>query len=462
MSIERLPSTPLPSGQGGAPHSGATNGTVHRESDYGSYFVAAYPPFSQWTAEVLAEYCDMLERPIPPDSATPLGLYVHIPFCVDRCRYCYYLSYGGDDRGNLDRYVDTLIAELASYGDRPAIEGRSIDFVYLGGGTPSLLSRSSLERLLEGLQGILPWSRAKEVTFECAPKSVTPAKMKLLRQYGVTRLSLGVQQLEDEVLTRSGRVYLTKDVEAAYQTVCEVGFPVVNLDLMVGLVGESRESMLRSLDRVIELGPDSVTIYQMEIPRNTPLYRDLQSGDEVEGELADWGEKCQRLSLAFQVLARAGYEHISAYALVKDRSRHDFIYQREQYHGADLIGIGASSFGYIQGIHHQNAASLRQYTEIVEAGKMPLYRAYSLGADEQLVREFVLHLKLGGCRRGYFLEKFGVDVLERFLEPLQLSAEAGWLIFDDDTIHLTEQGLSRVDHLLPSFYQPQFRDVRYS
>jgi oxygen-independent coproporphyrinogen-3 oxidase len=462
MSSEVLPSTLLPSGQGGAPHTGATNGSIASQAEYGSYFVATYPPFSRWAGESLALYEEILERSVAPEQAPPLGLYVHIPFCVERCRYCYYLSYGGDDRGNLDRYVDALLSEYGYYGRCPAIAGRSVDFVYFGGGTPSLLGRSSLERLIEGLQERQSWSDAKEVTFECAPKSVTAPKMDLLRQCGVTRLSLGVQQLDDEVLVRNGRVHLIKDVEAAYEAIRQVDFSVVNFDLMVGLVGETRESLQRSLEYAIELGPDSVTVYQMEIPLSTPLYRELQSGDEAVDELADWTEKHERLALTFELLAQAGYEHISAYAMVKDRKKHDFVYQCQQYHGADVLGIGASSFSYIQGVHHQNAASLSQYSELVHAGQMPLFRAYGLDLDERLVREFVLQLKLGGLRCEYFQTKFGVDVLERFREPLGRLAEAGWVVFDAAEIRLTKQGLPRVDHLIPSFYQDCHRGVRYS
>lgn len=289
------------------------------------------------------------------------------------------------------------------------------------------------------------------MTFECAPKSVTPPKMKLLREAGVTPLSLGVQQLDDEVLTRNGRVHLIQDVEAAYTAVRAADFPVVNLDLTVGLVGETRESLQRSLKHTIELEPDSVTVYQMEIPLNTPLYRDIQNGDEDAADLADWEERAQRLTLAFEALATAGYQPISAYAMVKDRSRHDFVYQREQHFGADLLGIGASAFGYVQGVHHQNAPSLRRHSELAESGQLPFFRAHSLDAEERLVRELVLQLKLGKLRRDHFLNKFGVDVLERFREPLEPILEKGWIVCDDEEIRLTALGLPRVDHMIPFF-----------
>jgi oxygen-independent coproporphyrinogen-3 oxidase len=462
VSTEDLSASPLPSRHGGSPHTGTAGESHTDEALYGNYFVATYPPFSRWTADAVADYKAMLDRPIAADPVPRLGLYVHIPFCVDRCRFCYYLSYERDERGSLDRYVDSLIAEFGSYARRAAIVDRSLDFVYFGGGTPSLLARSSLERLLEGLQRIRPWSDTREVTFECAPKSVTPAKMEMLRCAGITRLSLGVQQLDDEVLVRNGRVHLTRDVEAAYAAVRKAGFPVVNLDLMVGLVGETRETMLRSLERVIDLGPDSVTLYQMEIPLNTPLYRDIESGDEDRGSLADWAEKRRRLTLAFEHLSAAGYQRISAYTMVRDPSRHDFVYQREQYHGADLIGIGASSFGYIQGFHHQNQTALGPYSEIALSGELPVFRAHRLDPEERLVREFVLQLKLGGLRRADFLDKFGVDPVERFGETLEPMIDKGWIVCDAQELRLTREGLPRVDHLIPLFYQSRYRGARYS
>lgn len=450
--------SPLPSGQGGTPHGGAASAVLSAPA-YGNYFVAAYPPFSQWTAQAAEPFRRLLSLPADGAEAPPLGLYVHVPFCVERCRYCYYLSYDGVGGGHLKRYVDCLTAELRRYAGSAAIAGRELDFVYFGGGTPSLLSESVLARLFAGLQESLPWRATREVTFECAPKSVTGSKMGRLREAGVTRLSLGVQQLDDEVLGRSGRVHSVRDVESAYDAVRGAGFEVVNLDLMVGMVGETRTSLVDGLARAIELEPDSFTIYQMEIPRNAPLYRDLASGEQAGEELADWEEKHHRLALVFDRLAAAGYEPISAYALVRDRARHDFLYQREQYRGADLLAIGASSFGYLGGMHYQNEASLDRYIERLEAGELPVMRAHRLSDDERLRREFLLQLKLGAVERSYFRRKFGEDVVERYRSALEPLADAGWLAWDDARLALTPEGMVRVDHLIPTLYPAEYRSV---
>ncbi|MDX1642793.1 MAG: coproporphyrinogen-III oxidase family protein [Thermoanaerobaculia bacterium] len=461
MRNERRSDAPLPSGQGGTPHGGAT-GAVLAAPAYGNYFVAAYPPFTQWTAEAAEPFRRRLSLPADGPEAPPLGLYVHVPFCAERCRYCYYLSYDGLGSGHLERYVDCLTAELRQYASSAAIEGRDLDFVYFGGGTPSLISESVLARLFGGLQEALPWHATREVTFECAPRSVTRSKLERLREAGVTRLSLGVQQLDDAVLARSGRVHSVRDVLTACEEIQRAGFEVFNLDLMVGMVGETRTSLLEGLEGALELEPDSFTIYQMEIPRNTPLYRDLASGAQPADELADWEEKHDRLALAFERLAAAGYEPISAYAMVRDRTRHDFLYQREQYRGADLLAIGASAFGYLGGMHYQNEARMDRYVERLEADELPVSRAHRLSDDERLRREFVLQLKLGAVERSYFRRKFGEDVVERYRSALEPLADAGWLAWDDARLALTPEGMVRVDHLIPTLYPAEYRSVPYA
>ncbi len=209
----------------------------------GNYFIATYPPFATWTSEAVGAVPRVLDQSQSP-SGTPLGLYVHIPFCVERCQYCYYLSHAGKSRRHMDEYVDALANELRLYRDTPAMSNRNVCFVYFGGGTPSLLPDETLARLLDRLQLIAPWTAAEEVCFECAPKTATASKMSILRDNGVTRLSLGVQTFNDDVLRQNGRVHLAADVDRAYEAIRGAGFPVVNVDLIVGLVGETEASFM--------------------------------------------------------------------------------------------------------------------------------------------------------------------------------------------------------------------------
>lgn len=430
------------------------------EPTAGNYFVSAYPPFSTWSPDQLDAFENALERAPEPD--TPLGLYVHVPFCVKRCPYCYYLSYADRPGDEIAAYVDGLLAEAEMYARRPALAGRLASFLYFGGGTPSLLPDARIARLLDGLRQLFGPDGLREVTFECAPQSVTAAKLETLADGGVTRVSMGVQQLDDDVLDASGRVHKVADVERAWRMIEDIGFDVVNLDLMVGMVGETERSFFDSLARIIDMGPDSVTLYQMEVPQNTPLYRELAEGT-LSTSPASWDTKHDRLQEAFARLEAAGYTVRSAYAAVRDPGRHEFVYQDTQYRGADLVGLGVSSFSYVGGVHQQNLAALDRYLAAMEApAGLPLGRAYALGDDERLVREAVLQLKLGGFDAAALERKHNVDPLVRFAEPIDTLARQGWLTVNGTDVELTRAGLVRADRLLSSFYRPEHRAVRYS
>lgn len=427
----------------------------------GNYFVATYPPFSTWMKESVPEVTRVLGETHDLANAVPLGLYVHVPFCVRRCDYCYYLSYAdktADDRGE---YVDAVIRELGMYASSNALAGRRPGFVYFGGGTPSFLDEPLIERLLQGLQQAMPWTDVREATFECAPRTVTTDKLQLLRRLGITRISIGAQTFDDDILKRNGRVHLREDIEQAYRIARDVGFDVLNIDLMVGLPGETEDSLDATLERVLELAPECVTIYQTEVPLNTPLYTFARDGMLSE-PLSGWEVKRARLKACFETLERNGYTVRSAYAAVRDPQRHLFIYQDTQYHGADLLGLGVASFSYLNGVHYQNRTSYETYMTDISGDRLPLERAYRLSDEERMVREFVLQLKLGQAGNAYFRDKFGVDIITRFAAPLRELADADWLTVDDTGVTLTREGLLRADRLLSRFYLPEHREVRYS
>lgn len=428
------------------------------EPALGNYFVATYPPFSCWSHDGAAQVSRVLATPHP--GVTPLGLYVHVPFCAKRCDFCYYLSHACMSREATDAYVDSLVRELAIYAPAPALAGRALSFVYFGGGTPSILSPAQIRRCLGGLQRILPWTSAQEVTFECAPQSAAKPRLRVLRDYGVSRVSLGVQQLNDGVLEKNGRIHRVRDVERAYAAMRCVGFPVVNVDLMVGMVSETDDSFGGSLEDAIKMQPDSITIYQMEIPPNTPLYRASLDG-RLDAPLDSWEVKRSRQARGFERLEQAGYVLRSAYAAVRDPERHRFIYQESQYRGADLLGLGLASFSYLDGLHYQNLSSLTDYVEQVAEGRAPRDRSYALSDEERMVREFVLQLKLGRAETAYFRDKFGIEIERRFVEPLAQFAAAGLLAVGDDAVVLTRAGLLRVDRMLPAFYLPRHKRSRY-
>ena len=432
--------------------------SLAEEPVVGNYFVAAYPPFSVWNCADVPAVEEALHKPRP---GAPLGIYIHIPFCQKKCDYCYYLSYVGQKPEVVDEYLDSIVREMALYAERPAVKARPVSFIYFGGGTPSTLTSSQVRRLGNGLRNALPWDDTEEITFECAPRSVRREFLQALFEMGVTRLSMGVQSFDNTLLKLNGRIHLAEDVRRAYTQIKQAGFDWVNLDLMVGLIGETRPQWEDSVRQMIELSPDSVTIYQTEIPYNTQLYSDLKT-NRLPGATVPWTEKRERLSYAFSKLDEAGYTVVNAYSAVKDPARHRFLYQDYLWRGHDMLGLGVASFGYLNGVHFQNAVTLETYEAQVEEGNLPIKRAYRLNDYDQLVREFVLQLKFGAVNPAEFRYKFGVDIIEAFGTQLKALAEAGLLKFSDSSVLLTSEGLLQVDRLLPLFYDPQYQEVRYT
>ena len=345
-----------------------------------------------------------------------------------------------------------------------AIAGRKLDFVYFGGGTPSFLSTTQLGGLVKRLTALTPWSSAEEITFECEPGTLTEAKLASIREMGVTRLSLGVENFDDHILEVNGRAHRSPEIARAYSFARSLGFPQINIDLIAGMLGETDENWKTCVERTLALEPDSVTIYQMELPFNTTISGDLKKGTgQFTDHVASWSTKRRWVMEAFEALERAGYHVGSAYTAVKDPSRAKFVYRDRLWQGADLAGLGVASFGHLNGVHMQNLDTWEAYSAAIERGEVPLARAYRPTHEERTIRELVLQLKKGSIKPAYFREKYGVNVLERFRDQLASIAAEGYLReANDDIVALTREGLLRVDVLLHRFFLPQHAAIRYT
>src|SRR5688572_9390584 len=441
----------------------STEATPATETEVGSYFVANYPPFSVWTPEAVG--VDALSALGTPSRArVPLGLYLHIPFCRKRCHFCYFRVYTDKNAREVESYLDLLAREWELYGSREALAGRELDFVYFGGGTPSFLSTQQLDSLVKRLTARTPWTKAEEVTFECEPGTLTEAKLSAIRQLGVTRLSLGVENFDDHILEINGRAHRSPEIGRSYEFARKLGFPQINIDLIAGMLGETDDNWTQCVERTLALDPDSVTIYQMELPYNTTISADkLKGTGQFTEAVASWATKRRWVAEAFAALEAAGYHVGSAYTAVKDPSRTTFVYRDRLWQGADLVGLGVASFGHVNGVHLQNLDTWEQYSAAIEAGELPLGRAYRPSGDERLIREFILQLKRGRVRPGYFHDKYGVDPLRRFHTELASLQSEGFLAeLSPERVALTRDGLLRVDSLLHRFFLPQHAGIRYT
>jgi oxygen-independent coproporphyrinogen-3 oxidase len=432
------------------------------QTEVGSYFVANYPPFSIWSRAAAATDGRHALQSRPAD--VPLGLYLHIPFCRKQCHFCYFRVYVNKNAREVEAYLDLLAREWELYSATPALADRSLDFVYFGGGTPSFLSTTQLQRLVGRLTAAGSWSGAEEITFECEPGTLTEAKLDTLRQIGVSRLSLGVENFDDRILEVNGRAHRSPEIERVYRSAQAMGFPQINIDLIAGMLGETDANWKACITRTLELEPDSVTIYQMELPYNTTISRNLLQGTgQFTEPVASWSTKRRWVSEAFETLERAGYYIGSAYTAVKNPSSTKFVYRDRLWEGADLAGLGVASFGHINGVHLQNVDTWEAWSDALDRGELPLGRAYRPSDEERMIREFVLQLKRGWVAPPYFKEKYGVDPLERFREPLTtLDAEGYLSTLSSERIALQRDGLLRVDVLLQRFFLPEHTGIRYT
>ena len=430
------------------------------KTEVGSYFISNYPPFSTWDQDSLEEVERALQS--PPIVQTPLGLYLHIPFCRKRCKFCYFKVFTENKASDIELYVSALSREIELVSELPIMGGRPFRFVYFGGGTPSFLSPRQLTSLVDRLRANINWDDAEEVTFECEPGTLSEPKIKTLKQLGVTRLSLGVENFSDEILEENGRAHLSPEIYKSWEWIKAADFDNVNIDLISGMVGETDENWQENIRRTIELDPESVTIYQMELPFNTVYSQDIL-GNRIETPVADWPTKRDWVDQAFRQLEEAGYHVSSAYTMVKNPDKVTFSYRDNLWMGSDLLATGIASFGHVSGVHYQNLPEWDDYVgALLNDDRLPLGRGNRPTDSQLLIREMILQLKKGHLEAGYFQDKFSVDILQQWDATWRGYEEEGLLTRGSDRIELTRQGLLCADALLPAFFEEQHQGVRYT
>lgn len=430
------------------------------KTEVGSYFISNYPPFSQWEQGQVDDVKEAFAN--PPLEDTPLGLYLHIPFCRKRCKFCYFKVFTDNNAKDIERYVSALSREIELVSKQQVMGGRPFRFVYFGGGTPSYLSSKQLTSLVDRLRENIDWSLAEEVTFECEPGTLQENKVKTLKELGVTRLSLGIENFSDQILEENGRAHLTKEVYRAWDWIRNADFYNVNIDLISGMVGETWDNWKENIRKTIELDPESITIYQMELPFNTVYSKDIL-GNEIETPVADWETKRAWLDYAYDELQNAGYHISSAYTMIKNPEKVSFSYRDNLWAGSDLLATGIASFGHASGIHYQNLPEWDDYIgSLLDRNELPLGRAFRPTENQKLIREMILQLKRGYLDAGYFRNKFQVEITDKWSSEWQQHIDDGMLKIDGDHIELTRKGFLHADALLPIFFEPEHQGVRYT
>lgn len=380
------------------------------------------------------------------------AIYVHIPFCRQKCLYCDFASYAGCSQQQMDAYAAAVCAEIAG---RAAEAERVADdaTIYFGGGTPSTLPREALAKIVTALKKYGFWRTPAEATIEVNPGTADLEKLRFFRSLGFDRISFGVQSLNDVELKTIGRIHSAAEALEAIRIAKEAGFKRISADLIYGLPGQTLESLKSTLERLLATGIEHMSVYGLIVEEGTPLAKLVDSG---KMELPDEDTSADMYDLVQSVLKKAGFERyeISNYAKNEQYSRHNLVYW--QYHPYAAFGAAAAGFDgmvrrsaveevlpYIKGV---DALYCSEHTEKKrQEAYARLYMEEKLTHDE-LFGEFMFM----GLRRAQGAdlkeakERFSIDVWERYHKELQPLAEHELLVYDKENgyLRLTEQGMA--------------------
>lgn len=369
--------------------------------------------------------------------ATPRAAYVHIPFCAHHCGYCDFAVVEGRD-DLIDRYLDALRLDLARLGSP-----RPVDTIFVGGGTPSHLTEHQLERLFHAIKYWIPWSVGAEISLEANPDSLDAAKIRLLRDVGVTRISLGVQSFQPRILHMLERRHQPHHVAPCTEAVLKAGMRL-SIDLIFGVPGQSLADWKDDLRRAIALQPEQISTYGLTYEKGTRLWKQRQKGG-----LIPLHEDLERAmyEAAMDDLEAAGYPQyeISSFAKPGGRCRHNQVYWANEA----FWGFGMGAAAYVVGTRTLNVRQIDEYIRRLEANQSPVFQSETLPPEERARETLALNLRrVEGVDRIRFREQTGYDVDELAGAAISRHVAAGLLLDDGRWVKLTRTGRCVADSLI--------------
>ena len=358
----------------------------------------------------------------------PIGLYVHIPFCLKKCNYCDFCSFSELSEKQRKDYISCLIKEIKSYRDEDKI---SIDTIFFGGGTPSLLTSEEFISIIREIENSFNICENAEFTIEANPKTLTREKLKTYVSCGVNRISIGMQTIHENERKILGRVHNFQDFKTAYQLVLDAGIENVNVDIMYGIPEQTLESFKKTLETVVVLNPAHISAYGLILEEGTRFWK---SKDRLMFPSED--SECMMYNFACEFLALHGYKHyeISNYAKPSMESRHNLKYWRNQKY----IGVGISAYSYFNSKRYGNTSKISEYLSDNSAK----YSSGEVIDSESEAYEYVmLGLRLSeGISLSEYKRRFGKDFLFGKEEKINAYINTGYIIKTQDRIALTEKG----------------------
>lgn len=367
-----------------------------------------------------------------------LGAYLHIPFCTKRCGYCSFNT-APDAAGAVERFLPALLGEMDLVAAASWVSGIDLRSIFLGGGTPSLLPAESMARILERLRERFGIAAGAEVTVECNPESVSRERLEGYRRAGVTRISLGVQSLDDRMLPTLDRLHTAAQARGAFDAARAAGFDDVSVDLIYGLPGLDLPTWEATVKSALEWKPDHLSAYALTLDEGS-----LWQAAGVTGIPAEETTTAQYRRLA-ELAADAGFEHyeVSNYARPGHRSTHNQVY----WHAEEYLGLGPGACGYLGDVRYGNVKPVERYGAMIAGGIVPVGTHETLTSRQRLAERLILGLRLRDGVPVEWIEERVAAEPGRLRAVLDAWHERGLLVEEPGRLRLTEAGFLLSDAL---------------
>jgi putative oxygen-independent coproporphyrinogen III oxidase len=365
----------------------------------------------------------------------PQAVYIHIPFCTNKCHYCDFTAYVVDGQP-VDDYLAALDQEMALTVS--AVPPGAIRSIFIGGGTPTVLTPRQMDRLLSSIRRHFPlWDESIEFTIEANPGTTGPELLRVMRAGGINRISFGAQTFRPDLLERIGRIHGVEEIKRGVELAREAGFANLSLDLMFGLPTQTVNDMEETLRQAVALAPEHFSCYSLKVEEGT-LFHHLHERKELPLPSEDAELAMYQLTRSY--LAEQGYAQyeVSNFSKPGRESRHNLTYWlNEEYYG-----FGTGAHGYVQKRRHANIKGVKEYVQRLERNELPIAESYPVSRTEEMENFMILGLRLmEGVSRDKFQRLYGVELEQVFGPVLTRQLTKGLLDLNGDRYRLTEKGL---------------------
>jgi len=371
------------------------------------------------------------------------ALYVHIPFCRSKCSFCYFTVAANRDEDEIDLYLDALETEIQAVA--PFVQERQIESVYIGGGTPTYLTTHQLERLFKMLHKYYNLNNVKEWSIESTPTLATEDKLKVMVEYGVNRVSMGIQTTQDHILKKLNRSFERKDIENVIALTRKAGIDNINLDFMYALPGQTMDDWHSTLNDSIAQDIPGLTIYSLDLHESTQFFR---KKDELN--LPNLTSQLKMYDDAVNIFNTNGYKKINNNIFSKEKS--NYIHQNRRWENLPLIAVGAGAQSYSPGYAYRNIPTLKIYMDAIKEGKSVLHKFTPVVDGQEFYREGVSMLRFAQLDKAAFEKRYGSPFKERFEFLIDTLIELDYMEETKEELRLTKRGLHRSNMISMFFY----------